>query len=108
MNINQQELDILRKVSKEPKLSQRNLANDLNLSIGKVNYVLKELKKKGFIKIQNFKNNPKKTGYFYLLTPRGISEKTKLTIRFMERKLKEYDELRMELGSVNNVDNNKS
>ena len=69
MDINQQQLDILRKVSKNPKLNQRKLANDLNLSIGKVNYVLKELKKKGLIKIQNFKNNPKKTGYFYLLTP---------------------------------------
>ena len=76
------------------------------MSIGKVNYVLKELKKKGLIKIQNFKNNPKKTGYFYLLTPRGISEKTKLTIRFMTRKLEEYDELKSELGSENNVDNN--
>ena len=106
MDINQQQLDILRKVSKNPKLNQRKLANDLNLSIGKVNYVLKELKKKGLIKIQNFKNNPKKTGYFYLLTPRGISEKTKLTIRFMTRKLEEYDELKSELGSENNVDNN--
>ena len=62
-----------------------------------MNYCLKELKKKGYIKIKNFQKNPKKINYIYILTPKGLSEKTKLTINFMKRKMKEYEELRNEL-----------
>ena len=58
---------------------------ELDISLGKLNYVLKELKK-GLVKINNFKNNPKKSGYLYLLTPKGMAEKTKITIKFMQRK----------------------
>tara|TARA_B100000886_G_C20196940_1_gene396708 strand:+ start:121 stop:450 length:330 start_codon:yes stop_codon:yes gene_type:complete len=89
--------EILRKIQKDPKSSQRKLADELGFSLGKLNYCLKALQQKGFIKIKNFKKNPNKLNYFYVLTPKGISEKTKLTINFMKRKIKEYDELKKEL-----------
>ena len=73
------------------------MAEGLGFSLGKLNYCLKALKAKGLIKISNFKKNPNKINYFYMLTPKGISEKTKLTINFMKRKMKEYDELKKEL-----------
>ena len=95
---NQIYLNILRKLNLNPGLSQRKLAQDLGVSLGKLNYFIKSLKDKGFIKIQNFKKNPKKINYLYLLTPKGISEKTKLTLNFMKRKMVEYDELKKELG----------
>ena len=87
----------LRKINKNPKQSQRDLAEQLGFSLGKLNYCLKGLKSKGLIKMNNFKNNKNKINYIYVLTPKGISEKTKLTINFMKRKMKEYDELRKEL-----------
>ena len=73
------------------------MADELGFSLGKLNYCLKALQQKGFIKIKNFKKNPKKLNYLYVLTPKGISEKTKLTINFMKRKMREYDELKKEL-----------
>tara|TARA_B100000963_G_scaffold361726_1_gene399015 strand:+ start:1461 stop:1781 length:321 start_codon:yes stop_codon:yes gene_type:complete len=94
-------LHILRKIQKKPELSQRELAKELGFSLGKLNYCLKELKKKGHIKIKSFKNNPKKTNYLYILTPKGISEKTKLTINFMRRKMNEYDQLKKEIEEQN-------
>ena len=90
-------LNILRQVSKNSNISQRNMAKKLNMSIGKLNYCLKELQKKGLVKIKNFKTHPNKIGYAYLLTPKGILEKTKITINFMKRKMEEYEELREEL-----------
>ena len=97
MKENQDHLNILRKIKKKPSSSQRELANDLGFSLGKLNYCLRALKQKGHIKINNFKNNPKKINYIYILTPKGLSEKTKLTINFMKRKMKEYEELKKEL-----------
>tara|TARA_Y100001935_G_C17119518_1_gene414994 strand:- start:276 stop:578 length:303 start_codon:yes stop_codon:yes gene_type:complete len=93
----QDNLNILRKIQKHPSLNQRKMAKDLNFSLGKLNYCLNELKKKGFIKIQNFKKNKSKIKYIYILTPKGISEKTKMTINFMQRKMKEYEELKKEI-----------
>ena len=90
-------LDVLRKIQKNPKASQRRLAKELGFSLGKLNYCLKSLKMKGMIKIQNFKKNPKKINYVYLLTPKGVAHKAKLTVNFMKLKMKEYDELKMEL-----------
>ena len=95
-----EEFEILRKIGKNPNLSQRKLAKDLGFSLGKLNYCLKALRQKGFIKFQNFKKNPKKETYFYILTPRGISMKTRMTISFMKTKMKEYDELKSELNKV--------
>ena len=97
MKQEQDHFEVLRKIEKLPQASQRDLAKELGFSLGKLNYCLKALKKKGFIKIENFKKNPKKINYFYILTPAGISEKTKLTINFMKRKMEEYDELKKEL-----------
>ena len=99
-NKNSQEyFNILRKIHQKPICSQRELANTLGFSLGKLNYCLKELNKKRLIKIKNFKKNPNKLNYMYILTPKGIAAKTKLTINFMKLKLKEYDELKSELNN---------
>jgi len=108
MKKKQDHFNVLRGVDKNPKSSQRKLAEELGFSLGKLNYCLKALQKKGFIKIENFKKNPKKINYIYVLTPKGISEKTKLTLNFMKSKMKEYDELKSELKRAKNVDNNKN
>ena len=97
MNLKEDQFYVLRKIHKKSDITQRDLANDLGFSLGKLNYCLKALKAKGLIKIVNFANNPKKFNYIYVLTPKGIMQKTKLTINFMKRKLKEYDELKKEL-----------
>ena len=91
-------LKILREIEKNPNISQRELAANVNFSLGKLNYCLKALKNKGLIKIENFKKNPNKIYYIYVLTPKGIAAKTKLTVNFMKLKMKEYDELRKEVG----------
>ena len=97
MNDNQDHFNVLRKINSKPRSSQRELAEELGFSLGKLNYCLKALKKKGLIKMTNFGKNPNKINYIYVLTPRGITEKTKLTINFMKRKMKEYDELKKEI-----------
>ena len=102
-DFNQQEFNLLRKIAKKPDANQRELASELNMSLGKLNYVLKELKKKGLAKINNFKKNPKKTGYLYLLTPKGVAEKTKITIKFMKDKMQEYEDLKNELDQQKTV-----
>ena len=97
MKKNYDHFEILRKIDKRPNTSQRKMADELGFSLGKLNYCLKELKDKGLIKIENFKKNPKKINYLYVLTPKGISIKTNLTINFMKRKMQEYDELKSEI-----------
>ena len=97
MKNEQDHFEVLRRIQKKPESSQRELAEKLGFSLGKLNYCLKSLQKKGFVKIKNFKRNPKKFNYLYVLTPRGIAEKTKLTLNFMKRKIREYDELKKEL-----------
>lgn len=104
MKDNQDHFEVLRKIQKKPKSTQRELAHELGFSLGKLNYCLKALKEKGLVKIENFTKNPQKLNYIYVLTPKGISEKTKLTLNFMKRKMKEYDDLKKELE---NVDSNK-
>ena len=97
MKNDQDHFDVLRRIQKNPEPSQRELAEKLGFSLGKLNYCLKALQVKGLVKIENFKKNPKKINYIYILTPKGISEKTKLTLNFMQRKIEEYDELKEEL-----------
>jgi len=97
MKENQDHFELLRKIYKKPEVTQRVLANELGFSLGKLNYCLKALRTKGLIKIKNFKKNPKKLNYFYVLTPNGLTKKTNLTINFMKKKLKEYDELKNEI-----------
>ena len=99
MNNNPDHFEILRKIKSKPNSSQRELASDLGFSLGKLNYCLNALKNKGLIKIKNFRKNPNKIGYAYVLTPKGLAEKTKLTLNFMKRKMKEYDELKSEFDS---------
>ncbi len=89
--------DVLRKIQQNPESTQRELAEELGFSLGKLNYCLKALQSKGLIKIENFKKNPNKLNYFYVLTPKGIAQKTKLTLNYMKRKMSEYDELKKEL-----------
>ena len=97
MNDNQDHFNVLRKVNTKPKATQRELAEELGFSLGKLNYCLRALKIKGLIKIKNFEKNPNKLNYIYVLTPRGITEKTKLTLNFMRKKMQEYDELKKEI-----------
>ena len=97
MKQNEDHFEILRKLQKRPEASQRQLAKELGFSLGKLNYCLRALQEKGHIKIKSFKKNPKKINYLYILTPQGLAEKTKLTINFMKRKMREYDELKREI-----------
>jgi EPS-associated MarR family transcriptional regulator len=97
MKNEQDHFDVLRKIQKKPESFQRELAEELGFSLGKLNYCLKALQDKGLVKIENFKKNPQKLNYIYVLTPEGISKKTKLTLNFMKRKMREYDELKNEL-----------
>ena len=95
---NQDELlKILREVEKNPNISQRELAANVNFSLGKLNYCLSALKIKGLIKMKNFQNNKKKIRYIYILTPKGLAKKTSMAINFLKRKMKEYDEIKREI-----------
>ena len=98
MKNNQDHFEVLRKLQKKPDTTQRELAEELGFSLGKLNYCVKALQNKGLLKIKNFKKNPNKVNYIYVITHKGISEKTKLTINFMKRKMQEYDELKKELN----------
>jgi EPS-associated MarR family transcriptional regulator len=97
MSDNQDHFEILRKINIKPKATQRELAHELGFSLGKLNYCIKELQKKGHLKIKNFKKSSNKINYLYVITPKGLAIKTKLTFNFMKKKMKEYDELKKEL-----------
>ena len=88
---------VLRLVSENPHLSMRQVANAVGISNGSAYYLLTALVEKGFVKLENFKNSSRKGQYAYLLTPRGIREKSLLTQRFIERKREEFEELRVEI-----------
>lgn len=95
---NEDHFQVLRKIHIKPDTSQRELAEELGFSLGKLNYCINALISKGLLKINNFKKQKNKAQYFkYVITPRGISERTKLTVSFMKKKMKEYDELKKEL-----------
>ena len=97
MKENPDHFDVLRKIQKKPESTQRELAEELGFSLGKLNYCLKALQAKGLVKIRNFRKNPNKINYIYVLTPRGLVEKTKLTLNFMKRRMKEYEDLKKEI-----------
>jgi MarR family transcriptional regulator, temperature-dependent positive regulator of motility len=90
---------VLHLIEEHPKLTQRELAQKLGISLGGVNYCLKALVGVGHIKIINFSKNPSKSVYLYLLTPKGIAEKAKLTAGFLKRKMTEYQALKKEIES---------
>ena len=91
---------LLKLIESEPHMSQREIAQKMGVSLGKANYCLKALVDKGFIKLQNFYNNKKKSAYIYILTPRGIEEKADVTYRFLQRKIKEYEDIKIEIENL--------
>lgn len=91
---------LLKLIETEPHMSQRDIAQEMGVSLGKTNYCLKALVDKGFVKLQNFYNNKKKTAYIYILTPKGIEEKAEVTYRFLQRKIKEYEDIKVEIESL--------
>ncbi len=93
---------LLKLIEAEPHLSQREIAQKMDVSLGKTNYCLKALIDKGYIKLQNFYNNKKKSSYIYFLTPQGIEEKAAVTYRFLQRKIKEYEDIKLEIESLKN------
>lgn len=91
---------ILKRLESEPETSQRELAKELGISLGKMNYCLKALIEKGWVKTNNFRNNQNKKAYIYFLTPRGVEEKTNTTLQFLKSKVAEYETLK---GEVENL-----
>ena len=100
MNNRDIHLDLLRKLESNPEYTQRDLSKEMGVSLGKVNYCIRKLTEKGLIKLTNFKQNPKKMGYIYLLTPKGIDEKSKLTFSFLKKKIIEYETLKKEIDEL--------
>ena len=100
MNQKDIHLDLLRKIEVNPECTQRELSKEMGVSLGKVNYCIKKLTEKGWIKLTNFKQNPNKVGYVYLLTTKGIEEKTRLTFSFLKRKIIEYEILKKEINKL--------
>ena len=102
-------IKLLREIDKTPELTQRELSARLGISLGKVNFLLKALIEKSLIKANNFKNAKNKYSYIYLLTPSGVEEKARITYRFLNRKIKEYEELEAEIGllkkEISEIDN---
>ena len=91
---------LLKILDYNPEATQRELAQELGVSVGKINYCMTALIEKGLIKANNFKNNKNKRAYAYLLTPRGIEEKARITVRFLKRKMDEYEELKQEIEQL--------
>ena len=91
------QFEVLRKIFKGKNSNQRSLSNQLGFSLGKLNYCLQRLKQHGLIRIRRFRDSKKKLNYMYVLTPRGMRERTKLTVNYMKKKIQEYDELKKEL-----------
>jgi EPS-associated MarR family transcriptional regulator len=93
---------VMQLLQENPDLTQRELADKLGVSVGRVNYCLKALAEKGLVKMQNFANSKNKFGYVYVLTPNGIAEKAKLTGDFLKRKIEEHNKLTKEIEKIKN------
>lgn len=91
---------LLKALEDNPQQSQRELSKALGISLGKTNYCLKALIGRGLVKANNFKSNPHKANYLYLLTPAGVEAKTRVTLRFLQRKIEEYDRLKLEIAEL--------
>lgn len=100
---NEDQLNILRLIDKESKTSQRAIAQKLGYSLGKLNYCLRGLRKKGFVKVKNFRRNDNKLSYLYILTPKGIALKTNMVVAYLKRRAKEYELLKKEVSKNNNI-----
>ena len=97
----ERELEILRNIESNPRLTQRQMAKELGLSLGKTNYIVNALLDKGFLKVKNFRKSDNKLGYLYTITPKGFEKRRKLTSLFLERKSLEFDKLKAELERLN-------
>jgi len=97
MNHKDIQLDLLRKLEANPEYTQRNLSQEVGVSLGKVNYCMKKLIEKGWVKLSDFKHNSNKLNYVYLLTPKGIEEKGRLSINFLKLKMDKYEMLKSEI-----------
>jgi EPS-associated MarR family transcriptional regulator len=91
---------LLRLLEANPAMSQRDVARQLGMSLGKVNFCVQALIEKGLLKATNFKNSRRKAAYMYLLTTRGIEEKARVTARFLQKKIQEYEELREDIARI--------
>ena len=93
-------LKVLRHIEANPEITQRELAQELGISLGKVNYCLKALIQRGWVKASNFKNSNNKSAYAYLLTPTGIERKARITLSYLKRKVEEYESLKTEIEEL--------
>jgi EPS-associated MarR family transcriptional regulator len=100
MNNKDIHLDLLRKLESNPEYTQRELSQEMGVSLGKVNYCMKKLTERGLVKLTNFSHSSNKLGYMYLLTPKGIEQKAKLTTSFLKTKLQEFEMLRDEISRL--------
>lgn len=91
---------IMKLIETNPEISQRQLAKELGVSVGKINYCMNALIERGMVKAKNFVNSNNKAGYAYFLTPKGVEEKLTLTVNFLKRKQKEYEELKLEIEKL--------
>ena len=103
----QNKYQLLKSLEQDANLTQRQLSKELGISLGKVNYCLQSLIQVGLVKVHNFKNSKHKIQYSYLLTPKGIEEKTKLTVEFLKIKTKEYEALKKEVEKLTNAETSK-
>jgi EPS-associated MarR family transcriptional regulator len=97
---NEEALRIFRELSRSPEMTQREFSSRLGMSLGKVNFLINALIRKGFVKVENFKKSNSKSKYLYCLTPRGIEEKSRMTYRFLLRKMREYEDLEREIQQL--------
>ena len=102
-NYSEEELEILRNIEENPNLTQRQMAKDLNMSLGKTNYLIKALLGKGFLIINNFRTSNNRLGYLYVLTPEGVEKRKKLTKLFLQRKSEEFDKLKKDMERIKNL-----
>jgi len=100
MNNKDIRLDLLRKLELNPKCTQRELSQEMGISLGKVNYCMQKLTAKGWVKLTNFSRSSNKLGYMYLLTPKGIEQKARLTTSFLKTKLEEFEILKNEIAQL--------
>lgn len=100
MNNKEIHLDLLRKLEEDPNLTQRQLSKEMGVSLGKINYCMQKLIEKGWIKLSSFSQNANKSNYKYLLTTKGIEQKTRMTFTFLKIKMNEYEMLKKEIKKL--------
>ncbi len=94
------DLEIFRNIEDNPNVTQRQMAKELDVSLGKINYLVKSLIDKGSLIVDNFRTSDNKLGYLYVITPKGIEQRRKLTVLFLKRKAEEFDKLKKEMERI--------